>query len=121
MISEFEAVLQVGAVSCMRSLTRRVWPADGDSLDPVARDRQRVLGDKPLSNVTHFGNGELAIVEFADDQEGALIKAVYRQSNEWILLSPNPVERLPPVVKPLSNVRAMWELRGVLFESSSND
>jgi energy-coupling factor transporter ATP-binding protein EcfA2 len=93
----------------------------GDSLAPIARDRQKVLVDESLSNVTACPNGDLAVVEFSDNGVGNVIKQVFRNSPQWAFVSPNPVDRLPPIIVPPTDIRAIWPLRGVLFDTLVDD
>ena len=93
----------------------------GDSLAPIARDRQKVLVDESLSNVTACPNGDLAVVEFSDNGVGNVIKQVFRNSPQWAFVSPNPVDRLPPIIVPPTDIRGIWPLRGVLFDTLVDD
>lgn len=95
----------------------RAIDVQGDSLDPIARDKQQLLVDQPLANPLSCPEGELAVIEFVDDTEGSVVKRVFPAKDRWTLLSPNPVDRLPPIIVPPESIRAVWIVRGVLFET----
>ncbi len=89
----------------------------GSSLDPVAKDGQFVLVEEKALNVTDVEDGSLAVIEQVDGGGGNLIKRFFRQKNTCVLVSPNPVDPIAPVVLPLKAIQALWPLRGILFES----
>lgn len=89
----------------------------GNSLDPIARDRQQLLVDQPLADALSCPEGELAVIEFVDDTNGSVVKRVFRAGDRWTLLSPNPVDRLSPIIVLPESIRAVWIVRGVLFET----
>jgi len=88
----------------------------GDSLDPIARNGQKVLVDQPLTNPSSCREGELAVVEFTDEAMGSLIKRVFPGKDRWTLVSPNPVDCLSPMIVPSKTIRTVWVVRGVLFD-----
>ncbi len=90
----------------------------GDSLDPIARDGQKVLVDQPLEIPSSCHEGELAVVDFTDETMGSVVKRVFPGKDRWILVSPNPVDRLIPMIVPPKTIRAVWVVRGVLFEAT---
>ncbi len=89
----------------------------GDSLNPIARNGQKVLVDERLSRFSDCPEGELAVLEFNDETRGSVIKQVFPGKQQWILVSPNPVDRLAPMLVSPRDLRAVWLLRGVLFET----
>ena len=95
----------------------RVIEVHGDSLDPIARDGQKLLVDQPLADPLTCPEGELAVVEFADDAAGSVVKRVFPTKDRWTLVSPNPVDRLSPMIVFPKDIRAVWIVRGVLFET----
>ena len=95
----------------------RTIDVQGDSLNPIARNGQKVLVDEPLSDLSGCPDGELAVLEFKDETEGSVIKQVFPSKQDWFLVSPNPVDRLPPMLVSPKDLRAVWLIRGVLFET----
>jgi hypothetical protein len=96
----------------------RAIDVQGDSLDPIARDGQQLLVDQPLADPLSCPEGELAVLEFVDDTEGSLVKRVFPGKERWTLVSPNPVDRLSPMIVLLNEIRAVWIVRGVLLDAS---
>lgn len=95
----------------------RCITVEGSSLDPIARNGERVLvakGQPP--NETTMSNGSLAVVETTDDKVGNVIKRVFRTDDGFILVSPNPVEPHEPIPLKTEEVSLLWPLRGMLFE-----
>lgn len=91
---------------------------EGDSLDPIARKGQKVLVAKPQSpQSTTLEPGGLAALEIDDGDVGNVIKRIYRQGENWMLLSPNQVEPHTPDLIPVNKIKQVWPLRGVLFET----
>ena len=66
----------------------------GDCLDPIARNGQKVLVDAPLPMLSACPNGELAVLEFRDDA-GKYYQASVPWQTTVILVSPNPVDGFP--------------------------
>ncbi len=92
---------------------------EGNSLDPIARSRQKVLvaeGRPPA--LVSMEDGGLAALELRDGTIGNVIKRVHPRGKEWILVSPNPVEPRSPDVVPTEKIKLVWPLRGVLFETT---
>jgi SOS-response transcriptional repressor LexA len=90
----------------------------GSSLDPIARDGQRVLVDHQAAAITDVEDGSLVVVETDEEGIGNLIKRIFRQAKTCVLVSPNPVDAIAPVTLPLKAIRAVWPLRGVLFHTT---
>lgn len=88
----------------------------GNSLNPIARNGQKVLVDEPLASLADCPQGELAVIEFHDEAQGSVIKQVF-PGKQWVLVSPNPVDRLPPMLVSPKEILAVWLLRGVLFDT----
>lgn len=92
---------------------------EGESLEPLARRGQHVLVASQQSPAeTTLDQGGLAVLETSDDGVGNVIKRVYRRNDQWVLVSPNPVEPPEPILLPVGMIVAVWPLRGVLFESA---
>lgn len=92
---------------------------EGESLEPLARRGQHVLVASQQSPAeTTLDQGGLAVLETSDDSVGNVIKRVYRRNDQWVLVSPNPVEPPEPILLPVEMIVAVWPLRGVLFESA---
>lgn len=92
---------------------------EGESLSPLARRGQHVLvASQQFPAETIIGQGGLAVLETNDDSIGNVIKRVYRRDDQWVLVSPNPVEPPEPILVPAETIVAVWPLRGVLFEST---
>lgn len=94
---------------------------EGNSLEPVARQGQKVLVAEPETpQNTSLEQGGLAALEIEDDAIGNVIKLVYRKSEQWILVSPNPIQAYTPDIVPIEKIdqiKLIWPLRGVLFET----
>lgn len=91
---------------------------EGNSLDPIARKGQKVLVSEPRSpQTTTLEPGGLAALEIDDGDVGNVIKRIYRQGENWMLLSPNQVEPHTPDLIPVTKIKQVWPLRGVLFET----
>jgi SOS-response transcriptional repressor LexA len=95
----------------------RAIEVKGSSLDPIARDGQRVLVDHQAAAITDVEDGALVVVETDEEGIGNLIKRVFRQGKTCVFVSPNPVDAIAPVTLSLKAVRAVWPLRGVLFST----
>lgn len=102
------------------------WPADvrlvrieGDSLNPVARRGQyAVVAPSNPARGDQLTPGRLAAVDTSDPRTGQVIKCVYPGDDSWILTSCNPVETIPPLVVPVSQVKSVWPVYGVLFDGA---
>jgi energy-coupling factor transporter ATP-binding protein EcfA2 len=97
----------------------RCITVEGSSLDPIARNGERVLvakGQPP--NETTMSNGSLAVVETTNEKVGNVIKRVFRMDDGFILVSPNPVEPHEPIPLNREEVSLLWPLRGMLFEQT---
>ncbi|MEW6250863.1 MAG: AAA family ATPase [Planctomycetota bacterium] len=96
----------------------RTIVVEGHSLDPIARRGQKVLvGERELPGSLTMTRGGLAVIEILDEAVGTVIKRVFPGRDRWVLVSPNPTEPHEPIVLPAAQIRAVWPLRGVLFES----
>jgi len=97
---------------------------EGDSLEPIARQGQKVIVSEPETpQNTSLRQGGLAALEVEDDDIGNVIKKVYRKSDHWILVSPNPVQDYMPDIVPIQkikHIKRIWPLRGVLFETTDD-
>jgi len=94
----------------------RVITVEGDSLEPIAKPRQRVLVKEKLLPLDSIRRGSLAVIETSDDEVGCVIKRVFPAPQKWTLISSNPVEPHDPIVLPIEKIEAVWPLHGVLFE-----
>lgn len=91
---------------------------EGNSLEPVARQGQKVLVAEPETpQNTSLEQGGLAALEIEDDAIGNVIKLAYPRPDFWTLVSPNPVEPQAPDRVPIERINRIWPLRGVLFET----
>lgn len=90
----------------------------GDSFDPIARNGQKVLVDEPLADLARCTPGELAVLDIKGPKLGCVIKRVFPRDDEWVLISPNPVDRIAPIVVSRKDIRTAWIIRGVLFETA---
>jgi hypothetical protein len=97
----------------------RAIEVKGDSLEPIVRDGQKLLVDEPLVNLLACPDGELAVVEFADEDMGSVVKQVFPAKDRWTLVSANVVDRLPPITVLPTEIRALWVVRGVLFDTTT--
>ena len=92
---------------------------EGTSLDPIALHGQVVLVARKLdSRFDSIARGSLAVVETEDDRVGSVIKRVFPGERMWLLASPNPIEPRDPIAITKANIRAVWPVRGVIFEVS---
>ena len=57
-------------------------------------------------------------METDDDRVGSVIKRVFPGERTWLLASPNPIEPRDPIAIAKGKIRAVWPVRGVLFEVS---
>ena len=89
-------------------------------MNPIARDGQKVLVDESLASLSECPTGELAVLQFQDEAQESVIKQVFPGKDRWVLVSPNPVDRLPPMLVDPGDLRRVWLLRGVLFETQVN-
>jgi SOS-response transcriptional repressor LexA len=82
---------------------------EGDSMVPVAIPGQFVLctKDEPA-------NGDLAVVELADDDE-IYFKRVYFRGNQIEMVSVNPDPKYPPKLAARKSVRRLHKVWGVKF------
>lgn len=97
----------------------RAIAVEGGSLEPQARRGQHVLvAGRESPAETTLDQGGLAVLETSDDGVGNVIKRVYLRDDQWVLVSPNPVETQEPILLPAGAIVAVWRLRGVLFESA---
>ncbi len=114
-VSEWE---ESGAIDVQATIRRyRAIDVLGNSLEPLARPGQKVIVGERCHDLDSITNATLAVLE-TDGAAGNVIKRVYPKDGNWILVSPNPVEPIDPVVLPHDEVRAIWPLCGVLFESN---
>lgn len=60
--------------------------------------------------------GGLAVLETINESVRNVIKRVFRRSDHWIPVNPNPVEPPEPILLSPSTILGVWPLRGVLFE-----
>lgn len=96
----------------------RMLIVEGDSLDPIARKGQKVLVAEPETpQNTSLEQGGLAALEIEDEAIGNVIKQIYRKSDHWILVSPNPILAYTPDIIPIEKIKHIWPLCGVLFET----
>jgi len=102
-------------VSRLRHL--RGVEVEGDSLVPIARQGQMVLVTEGQSAGDRLIEGSLAVVE-TEGEIGNVIKRVFPGPDSWVLVSPNPVEAVKPVVVQVPDIRRVWPVVGVLFEYS---
>jgi len=94
---------------------------EGDSLEPIALEGQRVLVGVPKNPDQYsIENGGLAAIETKDDI-GHVIKRVFRKENEWTLVSPNPLASYPPDIVSVEKIEKVWPLYGVIFETETGD
>ncbi len=94
----------------------RVIAVEGSSLDPIARKGQWVLVKDRVADLREVEQGTLAAVVTDDDRIGNVLKRVYVEGKEVILVSPNPVDLTSPAVIPRAKIREVWPFAGVLFE-----
>src|SRR5207248_642976 len=100
----------------------RVIAVEGDSLDPIAKQGQRVLvSAKQSPRDATIRRGSLAVIETSDDDVGSVIKRVFPSGKNWTLISSNPVDPHDPIVLPIERIEAVWPLHGVLFEMNDVD
>jgi len=111
--------IETAPVDRLRSL--RAITVEGNSLNPVARKGQCVLVEDKLAEPSRVEPGALAAVVTEDDQVGNVLKRVYPREDVLLLVSPNPVDVVPPASVPFSKVRAIWPFAGVLFECMRRD
>lgn len=93
----------------------------GSSLDPIARAGQKVLIEKDhVTKFTEIRNGDLAVIDTSVNGIGRVIKRVFHQSSQCILISPNPIDPHPPLILKENELIAakFWPVCGVLFESN---
>jgi SOS-response transcriptional repressor LexA len=110
--------LPCSSLDAVGALTKcRAIDVQGDSLDPLARDGQKVLVNEPLTDRSECTEGELAVIEFTDETMGSVIKQVFPDKKQWTLVSLNPIDRLAPIIVKPDAIRAIWPLQGVLFEA----
>ena len=89
-------------------------------LAPIALAGQKVLVDQPLTDVADVPKGALAVVETTSEDVGLVIKRVFLDGNNCVLLSPNPVDAIAPIIVSTDEITRIWPLRGVLFEAQDN-
>jgi len=94
---------------------------EGNSLDPIARRGQWVLVGDPMSDPATLELGSLAAVVTDDEDVGNVLKRAYPQEDYLVLVSPNPVDAIPPTIVPFSKINAVWPFGGVLFEGLDAD
>jgi ABC-type transport system involved in cytochrome c biogenesis ATPase subunit len=87
----------------------------GSSLEPIASDGHVVVVGPKVSASDRTRKGGLAVVETDDERTGNVIKRVYPDANNWILLSPNPIDPRDPIPVAAEKLRAVWPVLGVLF------
>jgi hypothetical protein len=92
---------------------------EGKSLDPIARDGQKVLVKEKPSNT--FRNGDLVVLKTSINGIGDVIKRIYQKDDTIILISSNPVDSHPPLLLTKEQLMSsdFWKVQGVLFESIS--
>ena len=115
LLSEWE---ESGAVDIQATI-RRYHAIDvmGDSIEPLARSGQKVLVDEKCDDLDNIVSATLAVLQ-TDGAVGNVIKRVYPMDGSWILISPNPVETIDPILLPRKEIRAIWPVCGVLFETN---
>jgi hypothetical protein len=90
----------------------------GASIEPLARAGQKVLVGEKCDDLSNICNATLAVVQTRDEFVGNVIKRVYPTDRDLILVSPNPVETIDLILLPRSEIRGIWPVCGVLFETS---
>lgn len=93
----------------------------GTSLEPIAASGHVVLVGQKVTGFTGIDTGMLAVVETDDELVGNVIKRVYPQDRALLLVSPNSVEPREPLLVTRDKLRAVWPVRGVLFEVSKQE
>ena len=92
---------------------------EGNSLEPIARAGQTVLVAKGTTvKESTMSRGSLAVVETTNKDIGNVIKRVFPGDNQYILVSPNPVEQHDPIPLSVDQIEKLWPLRGILFEAA---
>jgi len=91
---------------------------EGASLDPIARPGQKVLVDEKCDALDEVSAGALAVVESSAEAVGNVVKRVFPRSDGWILVSPNPVDAIPPDILATTEISSIRCVRGVLFETA---
>lgn len=90
----------------------------GTSLEPIASEGQIVLVDcAPAGRPDGIRSGGLAVVETNDDDVGNVIKRVFPGRLSWLLVSPNSIDPHDPITVAAKDIRAVWQVRGVLFDA----
>ena len=93
---------------------------EGNSLEPIARAGQTVLVAKGTTvKESTMSKGSFAVVETKDEHVGNVIKRVFPSDDQYILLSPNPVEQHDPIPLSVDQIEKLWPLRGILFEAAT--
>ncbi|EDL60603.1 AAA family ATPase [Gimesia maris] len=93
----------------------------GNSLDPIARAGQKVLIEKDhVASFSEIRNGDLAVIDTSVNGVGRVIKRVFHQASQCILISPNPIDPHPPLILNKYELfeAKFWPVCGVLFESN---
>jgi hypothetical protein len=108
------APVDAGPLDELKSL--QAIAVEGDSLDPIARRGQWVLIGRRVSDPAGLEPGALAAIVTHDEAVGNVLKRAFPQGRHLVLVSPNPVDAIPPVVIPFAKIQAAWPFSGVLFE-----
>jgi len=111
----------VDAVPMGKMKSLQAIAVEGSSLDPIARRGQWVLVSNPISDPAELEHGALAAVVTDDEAVGNVLKRAYPQQGRIVLVSPNPVDAIPPTIVPFSRINAVWPFCGVLFEGLEAD
>jgi hypothetical protein len=89
----------------------------GKSMEPIAREGQLALINEGAGSGQVIHPGALAVVETNDERIGNVIKRVFTGLDNWVMVSPNPVDAIPPIVVATERVKKSWLVNGVLFET----
>ncbi|MDB4930665.1 MAG: hypothetical protein JWM10_3149 [Myxococcaceae bacterium] len=93
----------------------------GSSMEPIARDGQVVLVGSAEERLDALPRGGLFVVETTEAHVGNVIKRVFVNKDQVVLVSPNPVEPHEPIVVPRERVASVRRVRGVLFDATVLD
>jgi energy-coupling factor transporter ATP-binding protein EcfA2 len=92
----------------------------GHSLAPIALSGQKILVDRPITDFRQIKNGALVVVETDESDIGIVIKRIFTYPDTFVLVSPNPVDSIPPIIISKTSIKRAWNLRGVLFEAQES-
>jgi len=87
----------------------------GHSLEPIASQGQIVLLRR-LADPASVAKGSLSCIELTEG--GAVLKRCYPGPDKWMLLSINPTSPEDPMLVKPSDVRSVFALAGVLFDTA---